>query len=76
MGIIAPPMTATLVLLRCDRLTGKWEREGRMTFEDDAAGWAADRARVYGEAWVSEGSDERREYSVLRTRSPFDGQRA
>jgi hypothetical protein len=69
-------MTATLVLLRCDLRTAEWVREGRMTFEDDAAGWAADRARVYGEAWVSEGSDERREYSVLRERNPFDGQRA
>jgi hypothetical protein len=67
-------MTATLVLLRCDLRTSEWVREGRMTFEDDAAGSAADRARVYGEAWVSEGSDERREYSVLR--APFDGQRA
>jgi hypothetical protein len=44
-------MHATLVLLRCDRLTGEWVREGRMSFEDDAAGIAAERARAYGEAW-------------------------
>ena len=59
-------MHATLVLLRCDRLTGEWVREGRMSFEDDAAGIAEERARAYGEAWVSDRSDQRREYSVLR----------
>jgi hypothetical protein len=71
--IIAAAMPATLVLLRCDRLTGEWVREGRMTFDDDAAGLGAERARVYGEAWVSESSDQRREYSVLTERAPLEG---
>ena len=47
-----------------------------MTFEDDAAGLAEERARAYGEAWVSEGYNQRREYSVLREPAPFDRQRA
>jgi hypothetical protein len=47
-----------------------------MTFEDDANGWAEERARAYGEAWVSEAPSERREYSVLREKAAFEGQRA
>ena len=76
MGTLVRLMRATLVLLRCDRLTGEWVREGRMTFEDDATGWAEERARAYGEAWVSEAPSERREYSVLREKAAFEGQRA
>ena len=69
-------MPATLVLLKCEPQSGLWEREGRTTFEDDEHGSAEDRARAHGEAWVSEGSDQRREYRVLLTRAPFDRERA
>ena len=69
-------MPATLVLLKRDPQSGAWEREGRTTFEDDEHGSAEDRARAHGETWVSEGSDQRREYRVLLARAPFDRERA
>jgi hypothetical protein len=43
-----------------------------MSFEDDEHGPGAAKARAEGEAWVAEGSDERREYSVLARQAPFD----
>jgi len=69
-------MPATLLLMTCDRRTGEWARKHRLTFEDDATALGEATARSYGEAWVSEGSDERRAYSVLLARAPFDWQRA
>jgi len=47
-------------------------REGRMIYEDDETASGESKARAHGEAWVSEGSDQRREYRVLVAKAPFD----
>ena len=68
-------MAAALVLLRCDPQSSEWVREGRMIYEDDETASGESKARAHGEAWVSEGSDQRREYRVLVAKAPFDGER-
>ena len=66
-------MSITLLLLRCDRTTAEWVREGHKTFDDEDVGTDESKARAYGEAWVSGGSDERREYRILRARALLTG---
>jgi hypothetical protein len=68
-------MPATLVLMTCAWRTGGWVRKGQLTFEDHAIALGEAKARSYGEAWISEGSDERRAYSVLLAWAPSDWQR-
>ena len=65
-------MTTLLVLLKCDPRTGGWVREDRLVFEDDETASGEQKARAQGEAWISESSDQRREYRVLPAKVPVD----
>ena len=66
-------MRATLLLLKRDPEGNDWAREGRpLVFEDDSFRTGDEKARAYGDEWVS-ADTAHRQYSVLPESHPRPG---
>jgi hypothetical protein len=63
-------MYAKLLLTRYDVRRRTWCRSGNPVYFEGEHGSAV--ARVLGDSWCGEGSNERRNYTVLTETKPFD----
>ena len=63
-------MSAKLLLTRYDVRSRTWRRATHPVYFEGEHGSAV--ARVLGDSWCGEGSNERRNYTVLTETKPFD----
>ena len=68
-------MYAKLLLTRYDVRRRTWRRAGHPAYFEGKHGSAEALARVFGESWRGEGSNERRNYTLLTETTPFDRER-